>query len=169
MEPVTTAGPAPARSRGAPAPRLPAPRWKRSRRSATRLFIVALGWRAFTLTGKASSLGIVLSVEALGLITTLLIGGVLADRHSRRLLMIGSDVSRALIVAGLALVDATGHLQFGVLIGFVALHGLGSGLFQPAFGGILPLLVEEPSLGSANALIGALRQAVLASRPRSPD
>ena len=102
--------------------------------------IVALGWRAFTLTGKASSLGIVLSVEALGLVTTLLIGGVLADRYSRRLLMIGSDVSRGLIVAGLALVDATGHLQFGVLIGFVALHGLGSGLFQPAFGGILPLL-----------------------------
>ena len=43
-------------------------------------FVVALGWRAFTLTGKASSLGIVLAVEALGLVTTLLIGGVLADR-----------------------------------------------------------------------------------------
>jgi MFS family permease len=128
-------------------------------------FVVALGWRAFTLTHKASSLGIVLSVEALGLVTTLLVGGVLADRYSRRLLLISSDVARAVLVAGLAFVDWSGHLQFGVLIAFVALHGLGSGLFQPAFGGILPLLVEEPSLGSANALIGVSRQAALVIGP----
>ncbi len=129
-------------------------------------FIVALGWRAFTLTGKASSLGIVLMVEALGLVATLLIGGVLADRYSRRLLLIGSDVARALIIGGLAFADATGHLSFGAMVAFVALHGLASGLFQPAFGGILPLLVEEPSLGSANALIGVSRQAALVSGHR---
>jgi MFS family permease len=128
-------------------------------------FIVALGWRAFTLTHKASSLGIVLMVDALALLTTLLIGGVLADRYSRRLLLIGSDVGRAVVIAGLAVVDATGHLQFGVLIAFVALHGLGSGLFQPAFGGILPLLVEAPSLGSANALVGISRQAAFVIGP----
>jgi MFS family permease len=128
-------------------------------------FIVALGWRAFTLTGKASSLGIVLMVESLGLVATLLIGGVLADRYSRKLLLIGSDSARALVIGVLALVDASGHLTFGVLIGFVALHGLGSGLFQPAFGGILPLLVDDPSLGSANALVGISRQAAFVVGP----
>jgi MFS family permease len=128
-------------------------------------FVVALGWRAFTLTGKASSLGIVLMVESLGLIATLLIGGVLADRYSRKLLLIGSDGARALVIGVLALVDASGHLTFGVLIGFVALHGLGSGLFQPAFGGILPLLVDDPSLGSANALVGISRQAAFVVGP----
>jgi MFS family permease len=128
-------------------------------------FVVALGWRAFTLTGKASSLGIVLMVESLGLIATLLIGGVLADRYSRKLLLIGSDCARAAVIGALALVDASGHLTFGVLIGLVALHGLGSGLFQPAFGGILPLLVEEPSLGSANALVGLSRQAAFVVGP----
>ena len=128
-------------------------------------FIVALGWRAFTLTGKASSLGVVLAVESLGLVATLLIGGVLADRYSRKLLLIGSDGARALVIGVLAIVDASGHLTFGVLIGFVALHGLGSGLFQPAFGGILPLLVDDPSLGSANALVGISRQAALVVGP----
>jgi MFS family permease len=128
-------------------------------------FVVALGWRAFTLTHKASSLGVVLAVESLGLITTLLIGGVLADRYSRKLMLISSDVARAAVIAVLAAVDAGGHLSFGLLIGFVALHGLGSGLFQPAFGGILPLLVEEPSLGSANALVGISRQAALVVGP----
>ena len=128
-------------------------------------FVVALGWRAFTLTGSAGSLGIVLMVEALGLITTLLIGGVLADRYPRRLLLIGSDLARAAIIAGLAIVDASGQLTFGLLIAFVALHGLGSGLFQPAFGGILPLLVEEPSLASANALVGVSRQTAFVVGP----
>jgi MFS family permease len=128
-------------------------------------FVVALGWRAFTLTNKASSLGIVLMVESLGLVTTLLIGGVLADRYSRKLLLIGSDLTRAVVIAGLAIVDASGHLSFGLLIGFVALHGLGSGLFQPAFGGIVPLLVDEPHLGSANALVGISRQAAYVVGP----
>jgi MFS family permease len=128
-------------------------------------FVVALGWRAFTLTGKASSLGIVLMVEALGLVTTLLIGGVLADRYSRKLLLIGSDGARAVVIAMLAAADASGHLTFGLLIAFVALHGLGSGLFQPAFGGIIPLLVEEPALGSANALVGISRQAAFVVGP----
>src|SRR5262249_24841210 len=57
----------------------------------------------------------------------------------------------------LAAADASGHLTFGLLIVFVALHGLGSGLFQPAFGGIIPLLVDEPALGAANAIVGISR------------
>jgi MFS family permease len=128
-------------------------------------FVVALSWRAFTLTHKASSLGIVLLVEAASVVTTLLVGGVLADRYSRRALLVVSDLARAIVVAGLAAVDATGHLSFGILIAFVALEGLGSGLFQPAFGGIVPLLVDTAQLGSANALIGISRQAAFVIGP----
>jgi MFS family permease len=90
---------------------------------------------------------------------------VLADRYSRKLLLIGSDCARAVVIGGLAVLDASGQLSFGLLIGFVALHGLASGLFQPAFGGIVPLLVEEPSLGSANALVGISRQAAFVVGP----
>ncbi len=128
-------------------------------------FVVALGWRAFTLTDEASSLGIVLLVEAAGVVTTLLLGGVLADRYSRRKLLIGSDLARAAVVGGLAAVDASGHLGFGVLIAFVAMQGLASGLFQPAFGGIVPLLVDTAQLGSANALIAISRQAAFVIGP----
>jgi hypothetical protein len=35
-------------------------------------FIVALGWRVTDLTGKASSLGFVLALESLAMLTTLL-------------------------------------------------------------------------------------------------
>src|SRR5919201_6130828 len=67
-------------------------------------FLIALGWRTTTLTGSASSLAIVLMAHSLALLATLLIGGALADRYSRRLLMIGSDVARFAIIGALAVV-----------------------------------------------------------------
>ncbi|MGI8421880.1 MAG: MFS transporter, partial [Gaiellaceae bacterium] len=79
-------------------------------------FLVAIGWRVTTLTGSAGSLGIVLALESLALLTTLLIGGVLADRYSRRLLMIGSDLGRALVVGVLAALQGTGHLSFTAIL-----------------------------------------------------
>jgi MFS family permease len=119
-------------------------------------FLTAMGWKTFTLAGS-TKLGIVLTCQAVALLTTLLIGGALADRFSRRRMMIVSDLLRLAAVGALAAVDASGHLGFGTLIVFATLVGLGDGLFYPAFGGMVPLLVESPLLPSANALIGAAR------------
>lgn len=119
-------------------------------------FITALGWRTFTLAGSAK-FGLVLVAEAVATLTTLLIGGVLADRYRRRTLMILSDLARFGAVGGLAVVDATGHLNFPLILLFVTLVGLGDGFFYPAYGGIVPLVVEPTSIGSANALLGVSR------------
>jgi MFS family permease len=119
-------------------------------------FVTALGWKTFTLAGSAK-LGVVLLCQAVAVLTTLLIGGALADRLSRRLLMIVSDLTRLVAVGALAAVDATGHLSFPILVVFAVLVGLGDGFFYPAFGGMVPLLVEKPSIASANSLIGVAR------------
>jgi len=119
-------------------------------------FVTALGWKTFTLAGT-SKLGIVLVCQAIAVLTTLLIGGALADRLSRRLLMITSDLIRLVAVATLAAVDASGHLTFELLVVFATVVGLGNGLFYPAFGGMVPLVVEQPSIASANSLIGVAR------------
>ena len=120
-------------------------------------FIVALGWRVTDLTGKASSLGFVLALESLAMLTTLLWGGVLADRHSRRLLMIGSDVARAAVIAAFCVLEAAGHMSLAVILVLAALFGLADGFFQPAFQGIVPLVVETPMLPSANSWLGVAR------------
>jgi MFS family permease len=122
-------------------------------------FLIALGWRTFTLTGSARSLGLVLTLQGVGLLTTLLVGGALADRYDRRTLMLVSDATRFAIIAALAAVDATGHLSIGLLAGIAFAEGLATGFFTPALGGLLPLVVDEPRLGSANALLGMARQA----------
>ena len=96
-------------------------------------FIVALGWRVTDLTGKASSLGFVLALESLAMLVTLLWGGVLADRYSRRLLMIGSDVARACVIATFFGLEVTGHVNLQVILVLATLFGLADGFFQPAF------------------------------------
>lgn len=127
-------------------------------------FVVALGWRTYSLSGSGA-LGVVLMLQAIGLLLTLLVGGALADRFSRRRLMIASDLGRAAIVAGLVVIESTGNSSTA-LFGLIAfLTGLGSGFFMPAFGGIVPLVVEQPHLSSANALIGVSRQLSLVVGP----
>ncbi len=121
-------------------------------------FLVALGWRVTDLTGDAGSLGFVLALYSLGLLTTLLWAGVLADRHSRQLMMIGSDLARAVLVGILAVFEFSGHLSLSTLMVMAAAIGLADGFFHPAFGGIVPLVVEPPLLASANSLLGAARQ-----------
>ena len=120
-------------------------------------FIVALGWRVTDLTGKASSLGFVLALESLAMLATLLIGGVLADRYSRRLLMIGSDLARAVVMAGFLALEATGNLDLAAVLVLAVLFGLADGFFQPALGGIVALLVDQPLLASANSWVGIVR------------
>lgn len=119
-------------------------------------FFTALGWRAFTLVGS-SRLGIVFVAQGIGLLTTLLIGGALADRIPRRTMMIASDLARFVVVAVLAIFDASGHLTFELLLVLTFLNGLGDGFFFPAVGGIVPLVVEQAALPSANSLIGVAR------------
>jgi MFS family permease len=121
-------------------------------------FVVALGWRTFTLTGSARSLGFVLTLQGVGLLSTVLVGGALADRYDRRTLMLVSDVGRFAVIGVLVVIDATGHLSIGSLAAIAFVEGLATGFFTPALGGLIPLVVEKPGLGSANALIGMARQ-----------
>jgi MFS family permease len=128
-------------------------------------FLVALGWRTFTLTGSARSLGYVLTLQGVGLLLTVLVGGALADRYDRRRMMLASDLARFGLIGVLTVIDGTGHLSIGVLLGLAFAEGLATGFFTPALGGLVPLVVEEPGLGSANALIGMARQGSLLLGP----
>src|SRR5256886_11532553 len=56
-------------------------------------FLTALGWKTFTIAG-AGKIGLVISVQGAGLLTTLLIGGALAlSFEQRRRIVLSYDIA----------------------------------------------------------------------------
>jgi MFS family permease len=115
-------------------------------------FLVAIAWVTSTRYGT-TAIAVVLGLQTVGMLTTLLVGGALADRYPRRAMMIVSDLTRFGLVSLLTVLDLRGELSVAVLAVIALCMGLASGIFRPAFGGIVPLLVPAAQLASANALI----------------
>lgn len=97
----------------------------------------------------------------------LLWGGVWADRHDRRFLIMGSDAFVALITLGLAIALAAGGQSLWLMLGALALRSLGGGVQAPASAAMYPQLVPPEYLNrvqginqTANAALMLLAPAV---------
>ncbi|GIE78267.1 MFS transporter [Actinoplanes philippinensis] len=120
----------------------------------TQMTPVALAFAVLASGHGVAGLGLVLGAGRLPIVGFILIGGVLADRVSRRTLLLITDVARAVSQATLAIWIFTGHVPLTALMVFASIDGLGSAFFRPALGGIIPSLNEPATLQRANALIG---------------
>ena len=115
---------------------------------------VALTFAVLQEGRPASHVGYVLAAETLPLVVLLLAGGVVADRLSRRTVMVGADVVRCvseLLLAALVITDSPPLWVFMVLAGVI---GAGQAFFNPALTGLLPLVAGPGGLQQANALKG---------------
>jgi MFS family permease len=115
---------------------------------------VALAFAILDLTGSATDLGLVLAARTVPLVACLLAGGVVADRVSRRRVMIVADVVRFASQALLGVLLVTGHADLWELAVLQAVLGAASGFFNPASTGLLPMVVSAERLQDANALRG---------------
>lgn len=85
--------------------------------------------------------------------------GVVADRVSRRQILIVSDVLRAVVVLGFLLVRQ--HHHVGLVYGLTALQLSLSAFFQPARDAAVPTIASRAELPAANALSGVSWSAML--------
>ena len=83
-------------------------------------------------------------------------GGVFADRHDRRKLVVGLDVTRGLLMLALALVTSTGSVS--AVLAIVVVGYVLAAPYRPALTAGIPLVVGERDATAANALDGAVRQ-----------
>jgi dTMP kinase len=111
---------------------------------ATLAFIAA----AFALTHDQTAVAAVLILRLVPPIFAAPIGGVVADRFNRRIIMVTSDLSRAGLIA---LVPFVRHIAFLYAIAFV--HECISLFFLPARDASVPELAPAGSLEEANGLI----------------
>jgi MFS family permease len=82
-----------------------------------------------------------------------LLAGVVVDRWSRKTLMIGSDLLRALIVLSPLLIRRTGHIW--ILFVAAMLLGILTTFFDPARNAVIPNIVPPEHLFMANGIIQA--------------
>ena len=75
------------------------------------LIIVAIGLYVTRLTHRPGDVGLVLGAYALPLVLFILIGGVIADRLPRQVVMLSSDIVRAVLHGVLAVLIATGTVR----------------------------------------------------------
>jgi MFS family permease len=116
------------------------------------IFLVAMAWQAYELWNAPAALSLIGIGMTIPTIAFLLPAGVLSDRVDRRSLMLCADLARALVLAALAVLALTGLLTFWELVLLVALYGVGTAFFTPAFEAIVPDIVPRSDLAAANSL-----------------
>lgn len=80
-------------------------------------------------------------------------GGVIVDRHDPRRLMLWTDLVRGIaVLLGILLLVLNPDWEPWLIIGLLAVNSLGVALFGPAEGAVIPTLVADEQLPSANGL-----------------
>jgi MFS family permease len=118
---------------------------------------VALPWTVLVVTGDPRQMAIVLAAEATPRVLFLLLGGVLADRLGPRLVMLIADIGRAGVVGALGVTLFVGLPPLWVVATLAALHGVGSGLFQPGSQALIPQTASDDELPAANGLMQTIQ------------
>jgi DHA3 family macrolide efflux protein-like MFS transporter len=119
-------------------------------------FLIAATLYVLEVTGSASLVAGTMMAATVPLVIVGPIGGAIADRHSRRSILIATDLSRAVAIGGLSVVllwapDLISH-RIDLVIAVAAFNGIMSALFAPAFQALVPDLVADNGLATANSV-----------------
>lgn len=100
-----------------------------------------------------SALGLVLFASAVPQVLFMLIGGVAADRFSRSVVMVVAESLAGAAQLATAVLFLTGSATVPALVVLAAVHGTAIALFSPALTAIVPDVVPDAHLQSANAYL----------------
>jgi MFS family permease len=128
-------------------------------------FLVALPWLILQLTGSGAVLGGVMMVQAIPRAALMLIGGAVTDRISPRKIMILTAACRTLLVAILAALVWTHHVDVWQLYVLSFFFGVADAFAAPAAQTLLPSLVGPAQLPAANALSQGTQQVAMLTVP----
>jgi MFS family permease len=129
-------------------------------RLANSSLIVLLGYHLYQLTGDPLALGWLGLAQAAPAITLVLYGGVIADRHSRRMIVILGRGAYAALAACLALgTMAPSYAMVWILYGAGFLLGCAAAFTSPAVSGLEGEIVPARGALRAVSILGSASQA----------
>jgi len=124
------------------------------------LRLVALPWLLIEMTHSADTLAVMGIAAAVPFILFGFAGGVFADRHDRRRIMITADAARALILAMVPVFSVLGLLAPWHIYVATFLASVAAIFFYPAETALVPMIAPAKDLVTLNATFSLLRQSV---------
>lgn len=116
---------------------------------AAEILTVAVTWMIYDRTGDAFLLGLTGIMQFAPVLLLVLVTGSVADRYSRRNILIGCIGIEFVAILGIALVAESGDHTIWPIMGFLALLGAGRAFYSPAAHALAPNLVKREEIGAA--------------------
>ncbi|GAA4716803.1 MFS transporter, DHA3 family, macrolide efflux protein [Promicromonospora umidemergens] len=92
-------------------------------------------------------------------------GGVWADRHSRKLLIMGADTTIAVVTLGLALLMASGVDDLWVIYLALAVRSVFAGIQTPAVSAMIPQIAPADQLMRVNGMFQSIQSGMMLLAP----
>jgi MFS family permease len=116
---------------------------------------IAQAWLIYDLTHSEFWLGLEAFATSVPVVLLLPMGGVLADRYSRRVLLIITNLAQMLLAVLLMALAGTHVIAAWHMVAISFCHGIAAAVAIPAMQSLLPSLVPRANLGNAIALNSA--------------
>ena len=113
----------------------------------------ALNLYVLDVTGRADVFGLLIAISAIPAILFTPIGGAIADRFSRRNLMVIFDFSSSATVLILLILLGAGHATVPAVGVILAALSVISSMYQPTVQASVPVLVDSERLASGNGIV----------------
>jgi MFS family permease len=120
---------------------------------------VALMWFALVSAGPLGVLAVRLADSVPALLFGLH-GGLVADRRDRRRTLVLADLARGVVLVPVAIAGLAGELDLWMLVVAAFILETATSYFAPAYGALLPTLVERRNVQAANGLVRASAEAL---------
>lgn len=115
---------------------------------------IALAFAVLRIDDSATALGLVAAAATVPMVAFMLIGGALADRLPRALVLRGCNLIQGIVQALIATLVLTGTAQIWHLIVLAFITGTVFAVSYPAFHGMVPALLPPQERKSAFLLMG---------------
>ena len=112
---------------------------------------VALSFALLRDGRSVQDVGFVFAAQTLPLVVLLLIGGVVADR-SRKTVMVSADLARCVSEVVLHTLFIVTVPSLAIVMGLASILGVGQAFASPALSGLMPQLTSPSNLHRANAM-----------------
>ncbi|WP_433498347.1 MFS transporter [Sphaerimonospora sp. CA-214678] len=124
---------------------------------ATGMWTIVMVFQVIAIDDDPTALSAVAACLSGSLFAFALVGGVAADRVSKRMVIISVQGVNLLAVSAVCVLAFTEVIQLWHLAAASALLGAGAAFFYPAYSAYLPSILPADDLLAANGMEGALR------------